>query len=82
VPYAAAYARFRQAEALLATRAPRARIQAVIRVGHQTAVSLGAGPLRREIELLARRGRLRLERRVAGRGEVAAVAHRLGLDKR
>jgi DNA-binding NarL/FixJ family response regulator len=143
-PYPAAYARFRQAEALLAARASRARIQAVIRAGHQTAVRLGAGPLRREIELLARRGRLRLEghvaavaapeppasaaasfgptRReaevlvlvaagrtnrqigqklfitektasvhvsriltklgVAGRGEAAAVAHRLGLDKR
>jgi DNA-binding NarL/FixJ family response regulator len=59
--YPAAYARFRQAEALLATRAPRAWIQAVIWAGYQTAVRLGAGPLRREIELLARRGRLRLE---------------------
>ena len=111
---------------------------------HQTTVALGAAPLRREIELLAQRGRLRLEepvdttaapevppspaaslgltRReaevlalvaegrtnrqigqalfitpktasvhvsrilaklgVAGRGEAAAIAHRLGLDKR
>jgi tetratricopeptide (TPR) repeat protein len=63
--YPAAYARFRQAEALLAARAPRARIQAVIRAGHQTVVRLGAGPLWREIELLARRGRLRLEEHVA-----------------
>jgi DNA-binding CsgD family transcriptional regulator len=141
--YPAAYARFRQAEALLATRAPRAPVQPVLLAAHQTAVRLGAGPLRREIELLARRGRLRLEghlaaaaapeppaspaaslgltRRetevlmlvaagrtnrqigqelfitpktasvhvsrilaklgVAGRGEAAAIAHRLGLDK-
>ena len=124
-------------------RAPRAQIQPVLRAAHQTTVALGAGPLRREIELLAGRGRLRLEepaaaaaapaaspspaasfgltRReaevlalvaagrtnrqiggelfitektasvhvsrilaklgVAGRGEAAAVAHRLGLDR-
>ena len=141
--YAAAYARFRQAEALLSVRAPRAQIQPVLRAAHQTTVALGARPLRREIELLANRGRLQLEepagpapvsqassspassfgltRReaevltlvaagrtnrqiggelfitektasvhvsrilaklgVAGRGEAAAVAHRLGLDR-
>jgi DNA-binding CsgD family transcriptional regulator len=143
LPYAAAYARFRRAEALLAARAPRAQIQPVLRAAHRTAVALGAAPLRREIELLAGRGRLHLEepagpapapqapptpaapfgltRReaevlallaagrtnrqigrqlfitektasvhvsrilaklgVAGRGEAAAVAHRLGLDR-
>jgi DNA-binding CsgD family transcriptional regulator len=114
----------------------------VIRAAHETAVALGATPLRREIELLAQRGRLRLHEPVdaavlpkaaspaaslgltqreaevlalvaegrtnrqigqalfitpktasvhvsrilaklgvAGRGEAAAVAHRLGLDK-
>jgi DNA-binding NarL/FixJ family response regulator len=114
----------------------------VLHAAHQTAVALGAAPLRRDIELLAQRGRLRLEERVdtavapkapspaaslglthreaevlallaegrtnrqigrelfitpktasvhvsrilaklgvAGRGEAAAVAHRLGLDK-
>jgi DNA-binding CsgD family transcriptional regulator/tetratricopeptide (TPR) repeat protein len=144
LPYRAAYARFRQAEALLAARAPRARIQPVLKAAHRTTVTLGAGPLRREIELLAGRGRLGLEQPVAaaaapdappspaaslgltrretevlalvaagrtnrqigqalfitpktagvhvsrilaklgvaGRGEAAAVAHRLGLDKR
>jgi DNA-binding CsgD family transcriptional regulator len=143
-PHATAYARFRQAEALLAARAPRARIQPVLGGAYQAAVRLGAAPLRREIELLAQRGRLRLQepaeaadaaasaavspaaslgltRReaevlalvaegrtnrqigqalfitpktasihvsrilaklgVAGRGEAAAIAHRLGLDK-
>jgi DNA-binding CsgD family transcriptional regulator/tetratricopeptide (TPR) repeat protein len=142
-PFEAAYARWRQAEALLAVGAPRQQAEAVLRPAHQTAVILGAAPLRREIELLAQRGRLRLEepvdttaspeappspaaslgltRReaevlalvaqgrtnrqigqalfitpktasihvsrilaklgVAGRGEAAAIAHRLGLDK-
>jgi DNA-binding CsgD family transcriptional regulator/tetratricopeptide (TPR) repeat protein len=143
LPYLAAYARFRQAEALLAAKAARARTEPVLRAAHRTAVALAAGPLRREIELLAGRGRLPLEepaatapapeaspsptasfgltRReaevlalvaaghtnrqigqelfitektasvhvsrilaklgVAGRGQAAAVAHRLGLDR-
>jgi DNA-binding CsgD family transcriptional regulator len=143
LPYRAAYARFRQAEALLAARAPRAQIQPVLQAAHRATVTLGAGPLRREIELLAGRGRLGVEQPVdaaavpdappspaaslglthretevlalvaagrtnrqiaqalfitektaslhisrilaklgvAGRGEAAAVAHRLGLDR-
>jgi DNA-binding CsgD family transcriptional regulator/tetratricopeptide (TPR) repeat protein len=142
-PFDAAYARFRETEALLAGGASRQQAETVLRAAHQTTVALGAGPLRREIELLAQRGRLHLEepmdtaasteaspspaaslgltRReaevlalvaegrtnrqigqalfitpktasvhvsrilaklgVAGRGEAAAVAHRLGLDK-
>jgi DNA-binding CsgD family transcriptional regulator len=141
--YGAGYARFREAEALLAARAPRSRAEAVLRTANRTAVALGAMPLRREIELLAGRGRLDLREQtaaapapsapppaiapfgltrreaevlvlvaagrtnrqiaqelfitpktasihvsrilaklgVAGRGEAAAVAHRLGLDK-
>jgi DNA-binding CsgD family transcriptional regulator/tetratricopeptide (TPR) repeat protein len=142
-PFEAAYARFRQAEALLASGPHHKQAESVLRPAHQTAVALGATPLRREIELLAQRGRLRLHepvdiaaepeassppaslgltRRevevlalvaegrtnrqigqalfitpktaslhvsrilaklgVAGRGEAAAIAHRLGLDKR
>jgi DNA-binding CsgD family transcriptional regulator/tetratricopeptide (TPR) repeat protein len=138
-----AYARFREAEALLAGGASRQQAETVLRAAHQTTVALGAGPLRREIELLAQRGRLRLQEEVdtvtepgaqyspaaslgltrreaevlalvaagrtnrqigetlfitpktasvhvsrilaklgvAGRGEAAAAAHRLGLDK-
>jgi DNA-binding CsgD family transcriptional regulator/tetratricopeptide (TPR) repeat protein len=141
--YPAAYARFREAEALLASRGPRPQAEQAIRAAHQTVVRLGAAPLRREVELLAQRGRLQLgepadatpeskaphsqaesfgltpreaevlalvaEGRtnrqigqalfitpktasihvsrilaklgVTGRGEAAAVAHRLGLDK-
>ena len=143
-PFDAAYARFRQAEALLAARAPRAQVSTILGPAYQTAMALGAAPLRQEIELLAQRGRLRLEAPVdtttaprapsspaaslgltereaevlalvaegrtnrqigqalfitpktasihvsrilaklgvAGRGEAAAIAHRLGLDKR
>ena len=143
-PFEVAYTRFRQAEALLlAGGTPRPQAETLLWQAHQTAVELGAAPLRREIELLAQRGRLHLEepvgatassevppspaaslgltRReaevlalvaegrtnrqisetlfitpktasvhvsrilaklgVAGRGEAAAVAHRLGLDK-
>jgi DNA-binding CsgD family transcriptional regulator len=142
-PYPAAYAQWRQAEALLASRAPRAQAEETLRAAHAVAVRLGAAPLRRELELLAQRGRLRLEAPthpppataeppstaaslgltqreaevlaliaegrtnrqigqalfitpktasvhvsrilaklgVAGRGEAAAVAHRLGLDR-
>jgi DNA-binding CsgD family transcriptional regulator/tetratricopeptide (TPR) repeat protein len=142
-PFEAAYARFREAEALLAGGASRPRAEQILRGAHQTAVMLGAAPLRRQIQLLAQRGRLRLEEPfdttaaphepsspaaslgltqreaevlalvaegrtnrqigqalfitektaslhvshilaklgVAGRGEAAAVAHRLGLDK-
>jgi DNA-binding CsgD family transcriptional regulator/tetratricopeptide (TPR) repeat protein len=141
-PFEATYARLRQAEALLASRPHHKQAETVLRPAHQTAVALGAAPLRRQIELLAQRGRLRLEdnadtaqapaapslvaslgltRRegevlvllaegrtnrqigqalfitektaslhvshilaklgVVGRGEAAAVAHRLGLDQ-
>jgi DNA-binding CsgD family transcriptional regulator len=143
-PFDAAYARFRQAEALLAGAGPRLEAKQVLRSAQQTVVTLAAAPLRREIELLAQRGRLHLEEPadttaaptapsspaaslgltqretevlalvaegrtnrqigqalfitektaslhvshilaklgVAGRGEAAAVAHRLGLDQR
>jgi DNA-binding NarL/FixJ family response regulator len=142
-PFDTAYAHFREAEALLASGASRHHAEAALRAAHQTTVALGAEPLRREVELLAQRGRLRLQEQVdtvsepeapespaaslgltrretevlalvaagrtnrqigqalfitpktasihvsrilaklgvAGRGEAAAVAHRLGLDK-
>jgi tetratricopeptide (TPR) repeat protein len=60
LPYQAAYARFREAEALLTRHGPRPRIERAIRAAGQSADRLGAAPLRREIELLARRGRLQL----------------------
>ena len=60
MPYSATYARFREAEALLAGRAPHAQFEGVLRVAHAVAVRLGAAPLRRELERLAQRGRIRL----------------------
>jgi DNA-binding CsgD family transcriptional regulator/tetratricopeptide (TPR) repeat protein len=83
-PFEAAYARFRQAEALLAARVPRAQVTAVLSPAHQTAVALRAAPLRREIELLARRGRTPLEEPVDPRvaPEAPSGAASLGLTRR
>jgi DNA-binding CsgD family transcriptional regulator len=59
-PYPAAYARWRQAEALLTQRGARAEATSALRQAHQTAERLGAAPLRREVEGLARRARIDL----------------------
>jgi DNA-binding CsgD family transcriptional regulator len=64
-PYEAAYARWRQAEALLAGRASKAAA-GVLRQAHQATVQLGERPLRREIERLARRARIDLRPSGAG----------------
>jgi DNA-binding CsgD family transcriptional regulator len=61
MPYAAAYCRWRQAEALLDGGAPRDRARRLLAAAHGTAVALGAAPLREGIERLARRARLPLE---------------------
>jgi hypothetical protein len=59
-PFHAAYARLRHAESLLATGASRSQAEVALRPAHQVVTTLGAAPLRREVELLAARGRLRL----------------------
>jgi DNA-binding CsgD family transcriptional regulator/tetratricopeptide (TPR) repeat protein len=59
-PYPAAYARRRQAEALLLSGLAREQVEPSLRAAHQTASELGAAPLRAELEALARRGRLNL----------------------
>lgn len=59
-PQRTAYARFREAEAVLASRGDRARAVDALTTGHATAKRLGAEPLRREIEGLARRARIEL----------------------
>ena len=84
-PYPAAYAQWRQAEALLASQAPRARIEEPLRAAHAVAVRLGAAPLRRELELLAQRGRIALEAPAdpaVAQPEVPSVAASLGLTRR
>jgi DNA-binding CsgD family transcriptional regulator len=59
-PYPTAYARRRQAEALLLGGLARERVEPSLRAAHAAASALGAAPLRAEIEALARRGRLDL----------------------
>jgi DNA-binding CsgD family transcriptional regulator/tetratricopeptide (TPR) repeat protein len=84
-PFPAAYARFREAEALLTGGASRQHAETVVRAAHQTTVSLGAGPLRREIDLLAQRGRLRLEEpadTTAASKAPSSAAASLGLTQR
>ena len=51
-------ARYRQAEAMLAARAPRDEITEVMSVAHAVAVEIGAGPLASRFEALARRARI------------------------
>ncbi|HXP14005.1 MAG TPA: response regulator transcription factor, partial [Actinomycetes bacterium] len=55
-----AYAHWREAEALLLGGVAREQVEPSLRAAHATASELGAGPLRAEIEALARRGRLDL----------------------
>jgi len=57
-PYRTAYARFREAEAVLASRGDRARAVDALTAAHATAKRLGAEPMGREIEGLARRARI------------------------
>jgi DNA-binding NarL/FixJ family response regulator len=84
-PFEAAYACFRQVEALWAGGPLHTQAESVLRPAHQTAVALGAAPLRREMELLAKRGRLRLEQPVETRAAPTApssAAVSLGLTQR
>jgi class 3 adenylate cyclase/tetratricopeptide (TPR) repeat protein len=53
--YRTAYARFREAEAILATRRAHTGATEALTAAHATARELGAEPLRREIEALVRR---------------------------
>jgi predicted ATPase/DNA-binding NarL/FixJ family response regulator len=58
--YGTAYARYREAEAVLATRCDRARAVDALIAAQATAHQLGAQPLVQEIEGLARRARIEL----------------------
>jgi DNA-binding CsgD family transcriptional regulator/tetratricopeptide (TPR) repeat protein len=57
-PALAAYCRWRQAEALIHSGAPRDQAAPSLRCAYQTASRLSATPLRRELEALAQRARL------------------------
>jgi DNA-binding CsgD family transcriptional regulator len=84
MPYPAACARWREAEALLAARAPRAQVEPVLGAAHAVAARLGAGFLLGELERLARRGRVQLEAPPEPTPEVEApsAARSLGLTRR
>jgi DNA-binding CsgD family transcriptional regulator len=84
MPYAAAYARWRLAEALLAEGGARADAQSALAAAHAVAVDLRARPLAAELEALSRRARLSLrtgaEPAIASDGDGAA--ERVGLTAR
>jgi DNA-binding NarL/FixJ family response regulator len=72
-------------EAILSGRGTRAGAAAAARVAWATARTLGAEPLRRELELLAQRGRLELDRAPDAPGPVdprVAVLEKTGLSAR
>jgi DNA-binding CsgD family transcriptional regulator/tetratricopeptide (TPR) repeat protein len=62
MPYQQAYARWREAEAHLAARGPRGHAVSALVEAHRLATQLGAEPLRGEIEGVARRARVDLDR--------------------
>ncbi len=64
-PYPAAYCRWRLAEALLSTDRPAADPYPVAREAYRVAARLGAGPLQREVGLLAQRARFDLDEPLA-----------------
>jgi DNA-binding CsgD family transcriptional regulator/tetratricopeptide (TPR) repeat protein len=70
-PHAAAYARYRHAEALLAVGGDRDEAVDQMRHAHATAVRLGARPLAAAVERLARRARCDLMAGGAGTGAAA-----------
>jgi DNA-binding CsgD family transcriptional regulator/tetratricopeptide (TPR) repeat protein len=60
-PALAAYARFRAAEALFGAHGDRSAAADSLRAAHDTAMRLGAAPLRADIERLARQARVALD---------------------
>jgi DNA-binding NarL/FixJ family response regulator len=61
MPFSAAQARARAAEAILLARGPRDEAARLLREAHGAATALGAAPLRTAIEAVATRSRVQLE---------------------
>jgi ATP/maltotriose-dependent transcriptional regulator MalT len=80
--YHAAYARWREAEALLASGGDRADVKTLAYDAHAVADELGARPLRQEIEALARRARIELDRERPSQSASNAGLDRLELTPR
>jgi DNA-binding CsgD family transcriptional regulator/tetratricopeptide (TPR) repeat protein len=79
-PYPAAYAQWRRAEALLTSGAGADPAAGPLRAAHAAAASLGAAPLRTQLEVLARRARISLA--PAGPEPAPAPARPHGLTDR
>jgi DNA-binding NarL/FixJ family response regulator/tetratricopeptide (TPR) repeat protein len=81
--YEVAYARWRQAEALLAAKAPKAAASA-LRQAHEATMQLGERPVRQEIERLAQRARidLTLPTATVNKAATPSAATRHGLTPR
>ena len=67
-PWELAYAKYRHAEAILASGAPAVDATLPLRESHTVASDLGAEPLRIDLEKLAARGRIQLENPSAATG--------------
>jgi ATP/maltotriose-dependent transcriptional regulator MalT len=81
-PYPAAYARWHQAEALLTRHGSRTEATTALRSAYQTTTRLGAVPLRREVEGLARRARIDLTEPAAAEATPARPVDPYGLTPR
>jgi DNA-binding NarL/FixJ family response regulator len=81
-PYPTAYSRWRQAEALVAADHDPATAGTVLRQAYNTAVELGAEPLRQEIDALAKRARISLAEPVEVRHRPVEAADPFGLTRR
>jgi ATP/maltotriose-dependent transcriptional regulator MalT len=82
-PAPAAYARYRAAEAILSTNGDRAQAASALRDANVAATRLGAEPLRREIERLARHARIDLATgSPAATSDAEAAPGSLGLTER
>jgi DNA-binding CsgD family transcriptional regulator/SLT domain-containing protein len=78
-PYLAAYARFRQAEAILLSRGPRSKAKPLLREAAHTATRLHARPLMAAIEDLAQRAGINLTE-PAPKPNPPAAPHHTGFD--
>ena len=81
-PYHAAYAGWREAEALLASGGDREAAEWLVRKAHAAADELGARPLRGELEALARRARIELGQEPPRDSAPNAALERLDLTPR
>ena len=81
-PYQRAYCEWREAEALLANRARRAKVAELLHSAWETCSALGAAPLLARVEDLAKRARVTLGTETEAARRAADVAANLGITAR